>query len=88
MREAHEMPSGGEELPFDRGVTIQQVAALGNANCLPPHGMMGWWPGDSVTNDIMGRWPATLRGRGQLWTGVGARGVHVEWQRPVCGRAC
>ena len=51
-------------------VTIQQVAALGNANCLPPHGMMGWWPGDSVTNDITGRWPATLRGGASFGPGL------------------
>jgi concanavalin A-like lectin/glucanase superfamily protein len=51
-----------DNLRFRGDITIQQITALRSANCLPPHGIKGWWPGDSVTNDVVGRWPATLRG--------------------------
>ena len=49
---------------------IQQVSAPVRANCLPPMGIVGWWPGDAVTHDVISGRHATLRGGASLGPGL------------------
>src|SRR5436190_20535720 len=41
---------------------VRQIAPSTMANCLPPTDIIGWWPGDLVTNDVIGGRHAVLRG--------------------------
>lgn len=52
----------GDYFRFVGDLRIQQFALSSIVNCMPPRGIVAWWPGDLVTNDVIGAWPAMLRG--------------------------